>query len=666
MAYIKKSYQEIIDDALVKIRGGIVNESHTFAAGENRYILDRSPVAAITVVKGTLAGEPYTFSQGENLDFYLPGENSIQWVDKGNTPDPGTPFYVTYLLRNSDSPITDVNIGSVTRTLVEAFAWEVAVLYNQMQAVYENAFIDTAKGKSLDFLVRLLDMNRIEAGFARGEAAFSRNTPAPADITIPKGTLVSGLSLDEKGEEVPHLYKTAEDGTLRRGETSVNIPIRAETKGIAAPIRGLTTMPKPILGIEEVSNLDDTVLGSKQETDAELRKRTKDRIKGTSTVTQDAILTALLEKDFVTTADVIDRPGNNNGEITVVLDTNRKEVKEVEREVRDRLHAIKAAGVYFDLVFTTKVYPQYKITLTPSTELSDKQKNEIQKELEEKTGAYLRGLSPSETVIAGKIIAIAMGIPKIKAAEIGDVSAYIDEKKDKKEISTQPQGSAVQRLPNGDLVIGEFHKATAGAGTKQKTPVVATFKSPAPQEEPGIVVEVPTQELRVEAYIFIKIMDPSLDELRTKTAIKNAVRAYLSNLFYQDGDTVDFGVILDKVKTNKFNEMKEWVKDKWITRKWGKYLVKVADPVLPLKEEVKIANPVLPLPEEETIPIEETISIVETFSFEQDTEKYTFLRLVHSGDGLEKILLSDSHKEPLRKGEVIADPEIYIYFERSE
>jgi hypothetical protein len=232
-----------------------------------------------------------------------------------------------------------------------------------------------------------------------------------------------------------------------------------------------------------------------------------------------------------------------------------------------------------------------------------------------------------------------------------DVSVYIDEKKDKKEISTQPQGSAVQRLPNGDLVIGKFHKATAGDGTKQKTPVTpvkATFKSPAPQEEPGIAAEVPTQQLRVQAYIFIKIMDSSLDEPRTGTAIENAVRAYLSNLFYQDGDTVDFGGILDKVKTNKFNEMKEWVKEKWITRKWGKYLVKVADPVKLLTEETE----------------EKEKTKVETISFVQDTEKYTFLRLVHSGDGLEKVLLSDSHKEPLRKGEVIADPEIYIYIER--
>ncbi|MGD2088508.1 MAG: baseplate J/gp47 family protein [Candidatus Aminicenantes bacterium] len=612
MTYVKKSYQEVIDDALVKMRGGIVNESHTFIPGESRYVLDQAPTAAVAAVKGTLAGEAYTFSQGEDLDFYLPDENSIQWVG-ARTPDPDTRFFVSYFPQHRDSPITDVNIGSVTRTLVEAFAWEVAVVYNQLHIVYENAFIDTAEGKSLDFLVKLLDITRIEAGFALGEVTFSRNTPAPADITIPEGTLVSGLSLDENGDEIAHLYKTTEDGTLRRGETSVSIPVRAENKGLAAPTSLLNTMPKPILGIEEVFNRDDTVLGSKAETDEQLRERAKARIKGTSTVTREAILTAMLEKDFVTTADVIDRPGNNNGEIAVVLDTLREEV---ETEVRERLHAIKAAGVHFELVFTTKVFPEYAITLVTSGDLSDKDKETITVELREGIKAYLSKLNPSAPVIASKIVAIAMGIAKVESAEITDVSV-------------QPKGVDVRRLPNCDLLIGKFHKATANDEIDPVKKI--TFKTTAVTEEPKAAVEVSTQQLKVEAHIFIKIMDSGLNDLRTKQAIEASTRSYLSNLFYEDGDTVNFEYFSTAVKTTK-SIKKEDIQ-------WGKYLVKIAG-------HVPASLP------------------GETISFEQDIESYTFLRLVHSADGLEKILFDASHEEEIRAGEVIEDPKIYIYIER--
>ena len=42
--------------------------------------------------------------------------------------------------------LTDFNEGSVARTLLEAFAYEVAVLYEQMDRVYQSGFVDTARG----------------------------------------------------------------------------------------------------------------------------------------------------------------------------------------------------------------------------------------------------------------------------------------------------------------------------------------------------------------------------------------------------------------------------------------------------------------------------------------------------------------------------------------
>jgi hypothetical protein len=43
--------------------------------------------------------------------------------------------------------------GNVTRTLAEAFARELATVYEQLEEVYESAFLDTATGKSLEVLV---------------------------------------------------------------------------------------------------------------------------------------------------------------------------------------------------------------------------------------------------------------------------------------------------------------------------------------------------------------------------------------------------------------------------------------------------------------------------------------------------------------------------------
>jgi hypothetical protein len=323
-----------------------------------------------------------------------------------------------------------------------------------------------------------------------------------------------------------------------------------------------------------------------------------------------------LEKDFVNSAEVIDRPDGDNGKIMVILDTSREET---EKEVKDQIHSIKAAGVFFDLVFTTKVFPTYTLTLTPSKDLSESEKEGIRLELKEGIKSYLVGLKPSATVIASKVLSIAMGIKKVEAAEITDVSVW-------------PPKADIRRLPNNDLLIGKFYKATAKTTEKDEIPepVDVHFKSAITPAEPPPTIEVPTQQLRVEAYIYVKINDPSLNEIRTGKAIEASTRSYLSNLFAEDGDVVNFYFFLEAIKT---------------TKSFTKYGVSLCKYVIRIAEQKEEA------------------------SFEQDAKNYTFLRLVHSADGLERILFhssdspDDSHKEEIRIGEVIGDPKIFVYFE---
>src|SRR3954463_10767416 len=88
--------------------------------------------------------------------------------------------------------LTDVSAGSVVRTLMESFARELAVCYEQLDIVYRYAYLDTAAGVALDNVVALLGLERQRAGFLVGAVEFSRLLPAEADIAIPAGTLVAG------------------------------------------------------------------------------------------------------------------------------------------------------------------------------------------------------------------------------------------------------------------------------------------------------------------------------------------------------------------------------------------------------------------------------------------------------------------------------------------
>jgi hypothetical protein len=49
--------------------------------------------------------------------------------------------------------LSDLRPGSVTRTLAETFARELATVYEQLGEVYDSAFLDTGTGDSLERLV---------------------------------------------------------------------------------------------------------------------------------------------------------------------------------------------------------------------------------------------------------------------------------------------------------------------------------------------------------------------------------------------------------------------------------------------------------------------------------------------------------------------------------
>ena len=93
--------------------------------------------------------------------------------------------------------LSDAHEGSVVRTLVEAFAHELAVAYEQIGAVYRLGYLESAEGRALDQVVALVGLARQRGGHAEGLLRFSRATPAPAAIRIPVGTLVAGRGAPE-------------------------------------------------------------------------------------------------------------------------------------------------------------------------------------------------------------------------------------------------------------------------------------------------------------------------------------------------------------------------------------------------------------------------------------------------------------------------------------
>ena len=103
------------------------------------------------------------------------------------------------------------SVGSVTRTITEAVGREIATVYEQVNLAYLSAFVDTATGASLDYVVEILDVTRKTAEFAEGLVTFFRAAGLDGNITIPAGTRLAASS----GTVV---FVSTQPRTLQRGQ----------------------------------------------------------------------------------------------------------------------------------------------------------------------------------------------------------------------------------------------------------------------------------------------------------------------------------------------------------------------------------------------------------------------------------------------------------------
>ena len=344
MTFRAEPYGVFVDDMVSALTGGVTRESFRYLPENEPFRLGAATdvVAETTRVHGLLRDEHHRFVNGTDFDVI---DGTIVWrPSPASVPDDGSRFYASYERRpDPQAPprLTDRNPGSVLRTLAESFAREYAVLSRQLEQVYDGAFLDTAEGRDLDQLVILLGLARRTSLFAVGEVVFSRSTPAPGDITIEIGTLIS--TSDVPGVTVA----TAESRTLRTGTLSVSAPIVATAAGAPgiAAANTLTVIHRPILGISRVANPEPTAFRGGTETDVSLRRRARLALQTAGRATNGAIVGALATVEGIRDFDIhvvedhIGFPG-------VVKVTVAAELDEAHtRQAIERIEQARPAGV---------------------------------------------------------------------------------------------------------------------------------------------------------------------------------------------------------------------------------------------------------------------------------------------------------------------------------
>lgn len=325
--------------------------------------------------------------------------------------------------------ITDRRPGSVVRTLVEAFARELTETYGRIGALYRHGFIDTAEDQALDALVALLDVTRRRGSAAYGVAVFRRDPRVAGAIHIARDTLLTAVSAatDKRVQ-----YRTAAAEILSVGRDEASVSIVADIPQDAADadafllgaddLRDLDVLlAVPLAGIAGVRIPEPTALRGSNESDAQLRARTKGLLAAAGGGTAAALRQAILAVPTVSAVELRDQAQDASlrpGELAVVVDgdLSRPDVlAALERAIAEA----KAPGIAVRLESIDEQPLRLTLHLLPEqTQPSPDETTRLLGDTERRVRAHCDALEVGEGLVWNRLLAEILAVPGLRDLDL--------------------------------------------------------------------------------------------------------------------------------------------------------------------------------------------------------------------------------------------------------
>jgi uncharacterized phage protein gp47/JayE len=408
MSFRRRDYPEVLDGLLTALVGGISAESHAYPppGGDSppRHLLEVPPARALVSVFGSRNGASVRFAAGTDIALSADGR-ALVWAEGGNRPDSGTLVSVNYLREGGQATLSDIEVGSVARTVTEAFALESARLHAQMQAVHDAGFIDTATGRSLERVVALLGIQRVPAGRPMVTLRFQRARGAPGAITIPAGTRVidAGVTVE---------YETLETVTMDPAQDRITVAARdLEPANSPVPAEALSVLTVPIAGIATVTNAAAASFAAAAETDAGLRTRARGFLHASERATLgglEAVLAQFGLKGGI--AEPEDRPG-----VVVVTPVAGTLSAEQTEQLRAALKDARPAGIKVELAGTmAPAQVDLDLALVTRETLSDQSRRAAHEAVRKAVAGFFDALPIDEDARINRLVGAVLAVPGVE------------------------------------------------------------------------------------------------------------------------------------------------------------------------------------------------------------------------------------------------------------
>jgi uncharacterized phage protein gp47/JayE len=476
VTFTRRGFPEVLSNLLTSIVGGVSAEVHPFPppganGGPFRHSLQHPPAADVDAVYGSRNGQPHLFRK--NVDYKLIDPQTIEWQTRGaELPDSGALIYINYFPRAAQTLLTDLEVGSVVRTLAESTALEIARLYAQLEAVYQSGYVDTATGASLDNVVALLGIERVRGGRASGDIEFTRAGEASGTISIPAGTRV--ITADGEIE-----YATTKSVQMAPGQTVIRVAARDVESNEPLPADALTVLPLPIAGIASVTNPAPTTPTARDESDEEVRARAKHFLHGSERATLAAIQQELASEGVqAEVKERLDEPGF----VDVIPTIEGAMLPEVRRRLETAIALVKPAGVRVEL---KQPVPPRRVNLglllTTASGLLEQDLRTAHRAVRDSVEAFLAAVPIDENGSLNRLVGSILSVPTVQDVRVLSATWSVSGA----ETSVLNREAGTMEIAASPTVLGDLTMADPNLATQ--VTVTITFPPTAvPADAPSI------------------------------------------------------------------------------------------------------------------------------------------------------------------------------------
>ncbi len=424
MTFVAPLYPDLVRDLLTTLTGGTATEAHPVpSTGLTEVRFDKRPAARVSHCQGTVELDDgsridYRFSE---RDFdYVPAEGAAPGTaaydglrfGKNQVPAPNSLLTVNYYpVRLRSTPVNDVNVGSVARTMLETVAHALATQYQQLGKVYDSAFVDTATGSGLDNVTALVDVRRLRRRHPVGKVRASRRAGAAGLVTIPIDTAVT----DGAGNR----YLTTDPATLLPGQTTVEVWVHGESPATEVVGPGtLVVLERALAGVDRVTNDEATYRATEDETDDQLRQRARVAVHRSGRGTLEAIRSGLEALEFVSAVSLAERPAGVPGTLQVNIALT-EDTAFTRRLVTDRVTALRPAGIEVTTGFAGRVQLSLDVGLTLAGAFEpDSVLDEVRDGVRSRLEDAARQLAPGGTLRRARLLSTILDDERIVDATL--------------------------------------------------------------------------------------------------------------------------------------------------------------------------------------------------------------------------------------------------------